>query len=46
MKEKCDILKFEFCSLQQDEISSDILNENQADTQWHLIGQLNNSDGM
>ena len=24
----CDISKFEFCSVQQDEISSDILNEN------------------
>ena len=41
----CDILKSEFCSVQQDEISSDILNENQVDVQCHLIGQLKNSDG-
>ena len=41
----CDILKSEFCSLQQDEISSDILNENRACIQWHLIGQLKNSEG-
>ena len=41
----CDILKFVFCSLQQDEISSHILNKNQADIQWYLIGWLKNNDG-
>ena len=44
MKVKRDILKSEFCSKQQDEISSDILNENQTDIQCHLIGQLKNND--
>ena len=34
----CDILKSEFCFLQQGEISSDFLNENGAGIQWHLIG--------
>ena len=34
----CDILKSEFCSLQQDEIFSDILKENRTDVLWHLIG--------
>ena len=43
--EACDVLKSEICSLQQDEISTDFLNEDQADVQWHLIGQLKNSDG-
>ena len=43
MKVKRDIVMSEFCSMQQDEISSDILNENQTDIQCHLIGQLKNS---
>ena len=41
----CDILKLKFCSLQEDEISSNILNKDWADGQWHLIAQLQNSDG-
>ena len=45
MKVKRDIVMSEFCSMQQDEISSDILNENQTDIQCHLIGQLKNNDG-
>ena len=45
MKIKRDILKSEFHSLQQNTISSDVLNENQADVHWHLISQLENRDG-
>lgn len=38
-----DFLQADFCSLRQANIPTSVLEEGRIDTQWHLIGQLEDS---